>query len=187
MFLLETPRLWLRSFTDKDLQPFYEYRSDAEIARLQGWSEPYTYEMAQKFIDEMKSLTPGTPGEWYQVAIEEKSSGVLAGDIAFKILGSEHQQAEMGITLARNFHGLGYGLEAGRRLLAYLFEECSVHRVFANTDVLNTPAQDLLQKLGFRQEAHFVDNLWFKGRWSSEYWYGMLSHEWKDLKPEGFA
>lgn len=182
MFELETPRLRLRSFNNKDLQPFYEYRSDEDIASLQGWPAPYTYEMAQKFIDEMKALTPGTLGEWYQVAIEEKSSGALAGDIAFKLTGGEHRQAEAGITLARDFHGRGYGVEAGRRLLEYLFGEVGVHRVYANTDVLNTPAQDLLEKLGFRREAHFVENLWFKGRWSSEYWYGMLAREWEEQK-----
>jgi RimJ/RimL family protein N-acetyltransferase len=46
--------------------------------------------------------------------------------------------------------------------------------------VLNTLASQVLEKTGFRREAHFVENLWFKGRWASEYWYGMLQKEWNE-------
>ncbi|MDI6696973.1 MAG: GNAT family protein [Anaerolineales bacterium] len=44
--------------------------------------------------------------------------------------------------------------------------------------LLNVPAQRTLEKLNFRREAHFVENLWFRGRWSSEYWYALLEQEW---------
>lgn len=182
MFLLETPRLRLRSFRKDDLSAFFAYRADPEVARLQGWPEPYTLEMAEAFIQEMTSIQEPSPGDWFQVALEEKSSGILAGDAAFKIHGGDHPQAELGMTLAKAYQGRGYGLEAGCRMLAYLFDELKMHRVFANTDVLNQPAYTLLEKLGFRREAHFVENLWFKGRWASEYWYGMLATEWESCK-----
>lgn len=175
---LETPRLILRRFEDADLEPFLAYRSDPEIARYQGWSMPYTPQMAQAFIQEMKTQQPGTPGEWFQWAIALRHSGEMIGDCAFYLLSRDTRQAEIGVTLARAFHGQGYAQEAIQRLLAYLFDELQLHRVCANCDPENQPAWQILERMGFRREAHFVENLWFKGRYADELWYGMLRREW---------
>ncbi len=175
---LETPRLILRRFTDADLEPFLAYRSDPEIARYQGWSMPYTREMAQEFIQGMKTQQPSQPGEWFQWAIEVRASGEMIGDLAFYLLRQDTQQAEIGATLARPYHGLGYASEAVQRLLEYLFDELELHRVCANCDPENTAAWQVLERLGFRREAHFVENLLFRGTYADEYWYAMLRREW---------
>lgn len=57
----------LRRFDDSDLEPFLAYRCDPQVSRFQGWSEPYTREMAQEFIEEMKTRQPGEPGKWFQL------------------------------------------------------------------------------------------------------------------------
>ncbi|HSQ26749.1 MAG TPA: GNAT family protein [Anaerolineales bacterium] len=176
--LFESERLKFRLFYQDDLDVFFAYRSDPDVSRLQGWPEPYTYEMAEKSLAEIIAVEPGTPGEWLQIALVEKSTGTMIGDIAYKILSGDETQVEIGLTLARPYQRTGYGIEACTRLLTYLFSELNKRRVIACTDVLNTPACSVLEKLGFRREAHFVENIWYKGRWASEYWYGMLQSEW---------
>ncbi len=178
MFKLETQRLILRPFSDSDLDTFITYRSDPEVARYQGWNAPFTLEQGKAFIDEMKNKQPGKPDEWYQIALEEKSEGRMIGDIAFVVKGKDARQAEIGLTLSRAAQGKGYGTEAVRCLLDYLFGELKLHRVFANCDVENPAAAQVLERVGMRREAHFVENLWFKGGWASEYWYAMLDREW---------
>jgi RimJ/RimL family protein N-acetyltransferase len=175
---LETPRLILRRFGDADLEHFLAYRSDPLVARYQGWREPYTREMAEEFIQEMKTRQPGEPGEWFQWAIELRHTGEMIGDCAFYLLSRDTRQAEIGVTLARPFQAQGYAQEAIRRLLSYLFDELNLHRVCANCDPENTPAWKNLERLGFRREGHFVENLLFKGRYADEYWYAMLRREW---------
>ena len=175
---LETPRLILRRFTDNDLEPFLAYRSDPEVSRYQGWSEPYTREMAEEFIREMKTRQPGKLGQWFQWAIELRASGEMLGDCAFYLLERDASQAEIGVTLSRAHQGQGYAQEAIQRLLEYLFDDLGLHRVCANCDPENLPAWQILERMGFRREAYFVESLWFKGRYASEYWYAMLSLEW---------
>lgn len=177
-FILEAERLCLRTFEPDDVASFAAYRNDELVARYQGWNTPYTLEQARIFLEEMQRVVIGTPGAWLQLAIERKSDTALLGDCAFK-LSNDGKQAEIGCTLARAYWGLGYAVEAVRRLLAYLFDDLSLHRVYANCDVENLPAARTLEQLGMRREAHFVENLWFKGRWSSEYWYAMLENEWR--------
>lgn len=182
MLTLESDRLILRVLETRDVEGFADYRSDPEVARYQGWEAPFTEIQAIEFIRAMRRVQPGAPGKWLQLALEVKESGQLAGDCAFKVDAGDTHQAEIGMTVARPFQQHGYGFEATTRLLDYLFFELKMHRVRAGCDVLNEPSYRLLEKLGLRREAHFVENLWFKGRWSSEYWYGILEREWVEKR-----
>ncbi len=177
----ETPRLILRPFRDQDILPFSSYRSDPEVAKYQGWDIPFTIEQAANFVREMNAKTPSEAGQWYQIAIELKSSGQMIGDCAFHRLADDPAQAEIGFTLAREFHGQGYGTEAISRLLDYLFVDLNLHRVRANCDPQNIASIKLLQKVGMRHEGCFVESLWLKGKWVSEDWYGMLRREWMNF------
>jgi RimJ/RimL family protein N-acetyltransferase len=181
---LETPRLIMRRFKGDDLEPFLAYRSDPDVSRYQGWSESYTRVMAEEFIQEMSVRQPGEPGKWFQWAIELRSSGKMIGDCAFYLLERDVHQAEIGVTIARAYHGEGYAQEACLRLLTYLFGELGLHRVCANCDPENKPAWKSLERLGFRREGYFIENLWFKGRYASEYWYAVLRREWEATQAE---
>ncbi|MEZ4707457.1 MAG: GNAT family protein [Caldilineaceae bacterium] len=176
---LLTPRLRLRSFALRDLDAFVSYRSDPAVACYQGWPRPYTREMGQALIEEMMHKALDVQGEWLQIAIEHSESGALIGDCAFGVRDRRGQQAEIGYTLAGAFQGQGYATEAITRLLQYLFDERGLHRVHASCDTQNTASIRLLERLGLRREAHFVENYWDNGQWTSEYLYAMLAREWK--------
>ena len=173
---LETERLVLRRFADPDLEPFLAYRNDPEVARYQSW-DSCTEREATAMIEGLKSEQPGTPGEWFQFAIESKETGTLVGDCALRV-EEDGRQAEVGFTLARERQRKGYASEAVSRLLDYAFGDLGLHRVFAITDQENEPSFSLLERLGLRREGQFVENTWFKGRWSSEYLYAVLKDEW---------
>ncbi|MCI0625150.1 MAG: GNAT family N-acetyltransferase [Acidobacteria bacterium] len=178
MLLLETQRLILRPFQDSDLEPFAEYRSDPKVARYQSWEIPYTKDQAAAFIREMKQIHPGIQGEWYQFAVELRRQSCLIGDCAFQILAHDARQAEIGFSLSRPYQGQGYAAEAVMRMLDYLFGELGLHRVTATCDAENHASAKLLERVGMRREGHFIENIWFKGAWGSEYSYALLHSEW---------
>jgi len=178
MLMLETPRLILRPFQDSDLETFAAYRSDPEVARYQGWEAPYSVEKAAEFIAEMRQKQPAIQGEWYQLAIELKHGIRLMGDCAFHLLAHDPRQAEIGFTLARQHQGHGYATEAVTCLLDHLFRDLDLHRVIASCDVDNHASACLMERVGMRREGHFLENIWFKGAWGSEYLYALLQKEW---------
>ncbi len=184
MFLpLETPRLILRSFEERDIEPFRRYRSDPEVARYQSWEAPYSLEQATAFVHEMIAAPlAGQVGQPIQIAIERKSSRGLIGDCMFVRLREDERQAEIGFTLARPFQGQGYAGEAVACLINTLFGELDLHRIRANCDPENRASARLLEKLGMRHEGRFVASLWFKGRWADEDWYAILRSEWQAKK-----
>ena len=53
------------------------------------------------------------------------------------------------------------------------------HPLAAVTDAENGAAAALFRRLGFRLEAHFVEHMWFKDRWGSEFVFAPLRREWE--------
>ncbi|HNX96274.1 MAG TPA: GNAT family protein [Candidatus Aminicenantes bacterium] len=178
-FRLETRRLVLRPLGPADAEAFSAYRSDPQVARFQGWEAPFSLERAREFIARLAEPEWATPGEWFQVAILRREDGGLVGDCAFQRLAAEPRQAQIGFTLARRYQGQGYAAEAVMALLGYLFEGLGLHRVTAVCDAENGTSIRLLERLDFRREGDFRENVWFKGIWGSEYLYALLAREWR--------
>ena len=174
---IESARLRLRHFQDSDVTQFMGYRNDPIVAKYQSWegiSEPE----ARTFIQEQKEIQPGVPGQGLQVAIELKAMNALIGDCYFTINVLDHRQAEIGFTLSREYQGYGYATEAVSSFLNYAFHSLDLHRIIAITDCENIASVALLERLGMRREGHFIQNIWFKGKWGDEYLYAMLKDEW---------
>lgn len=178
---LLTPRLQLRRFRDADLEALLAYRQDPRVARYQGW-DSFSRSQGELLIADMKRLPFGVPGEWFQIAVADGRSDALLGDLAFHLL-PDGQQAELGYTIKPQVQGQGIATEALTAFLAYCFTELRLHRVIAFTDTRNSASIAVLEKLDFRREGHFVESLWSKGEWASEYQYAMLAAEWPVQRP----
>ncbi len=178
---LSSKRLRIRRFQLSDAEAFAAYRSDPDVARYQAWEIPYALEEARAFIESLRGVAPGRPGPWFQFAVSLAPAGPLIGDCALRCTRGDPRQAELGFTFAKAHQGQGYASEAIRSLLQYAFASLESHRVFAFTDERNRPSQRLLERLGFRREGHFIENVWFKGEWASDFLYAQLAAEWRPL------
>ena len=87
--------------------------------------------------------------------------------------------AEVGFTLGLPYQHQGFAAEAVTAVLEYAFTTLNIHRIQAVTDVENAASIALLERIGMRQEGHFLENVWFRGKWGSEYHYAILEAEWK--------
>lgn len=174
---IKSARLVLRRFADADLAPFFAYINDPLVARYQTWVS-YTEEQARDIIERQKGLEPGRPGQGFTFAAELKETKALVGHVALSVKEADHRQAEIGFTFAREYQGKGLAKEAAEMVLAYAFTRLGIRRVVAVTDCENERSVALLGRLGMRREGHFIENIWFKGGWGSEYLYALLRKEW---------
>ncbi|MBT1443693.1 GNAT family N-acetyltransferase [Shewanella sp. JM162201] len=189
--VLRGQRIQLRALAQRDLPAFTAYRCHPDVARYQSWTD-YDAVRAQQLLDNQQNSDFGAPDSWFQLAICD-TNDALIGDLALHFL--DNNQLEIGFTLAPAHQGKGYAAEAVRCLLSWFFEEdgnssyenSSVekpkgHRVSATCDTENHASYQLLERLGFRREAHFVENIFFKGAWGSEYQYALLRREWQAMQ-----
>lgn len=174
--LLHTERLTIRNLRPPDLEDFHRYRSNEDVCRYQGFGV-FSPEQAADFIAQQSGKSFGTIGEWVQYGLELKSSRQLIGDCAIRLM--EDGQAEIGITVSHLEQKRGYAKEAMLGLMKFLFEVQQVHRIVETADAENKASIKLLRSVGFRQEGHFIENIFFKGKWGSELQFALLKREWE--------
>ena len=142
-------RVVLRRFAATDLQDFQRYRHDPQVGEYQGWT-PMSDADAQRFLATMATAPLFVRGEWVQVAIADRATGALVGDIGLH-LNADGTEAEIGFSMDPVAQGRGLATEAVRMALAMLFANTQVARVVAITDARNAPSIRLLERLGMQR------------------------------------
>ena len=181
---LTTSRLNIRNLKSKDLSDFLFYRSNPDVTKYQGF-DVMTVEQASEFIKGQLDKEFGKAGEWVQYGIESKATGKLIGDCAIKLDQYDVRIAEVGITISHLEQKKGFAKEALLAILTFLFDLKEIHRVVEIVDSENIASINLLKSIGFRHEGHFIENIFFKGKWGSEFQFAMLKREWEDKKYNG--
>lgn len=175
-----TNRLYIRPVNIKDNKSIFNYRSDSETHRYLSLI-PKTVEDVSDFIART-SKEINILGTWFQFVIIERDSDTLIGDIGVHFLetDSENMQVEIGCTLDKNYRGKGYATEALTKIIDYLINDLNKHRIIASIDPANSDSIRLIERLGFRKEAHFKKSLFFHGEWVDDLIYAILAEEWKN-------
>lgn len=173
-----TFRLLLRPFTDADLDALFAYHSLPEVAQFLYW-HPRSLEDTQTALQKKKEQAFFTEeGSVLCLAICLQETAQLIGEVILFWRSREHQQGEIGFVFNPHFGGHGYATEATRALLAFGFAECDLHRIYGSCDARNIASYKVMERLGMRREAHFVQNEKFKGAWGDELVYAILQEEW---------
>lgn len=176
---IQTTHLNIRHLELSDLSDFHIYRSNPEVTKYQGF-DVMTIEQAEKFIKDNSTKHFGNAGEWVQYGIENIAARQLIGDCAIKLDRYNTRIAQIGITISHLEQKKGFAKEVLLGILAFLFDTKEIHRVVEIVDTENIASINLLKSTGFKQEGYFIENIFFKGKWGSEFQYAMLKREWND-------
>jgi RimJ/RimL family protein N-acetyltransferase len=173
--ILKTERLILKTLSDEDADKLFEYRSDPEVYRYQTW-KPKTLGEAKDFI---KKYTQefNIEGTWFQLGIYEKERLLLIGDLGLHFLEPGNSQVEIGFTISKGYQRKGYGQEATKSVIGYLFKEMKKHRIVASVDPRNSASMALLENVGMRKEGHFKKSIWIDNQWVDDVIYAILEEE----------
>jgi RimJ/RimL family protein N-acetyltransferase len=155
---LETERLLLRRYTVDDFDALYAMRSNAEVARYLYWGPQTEEEVRETLARKIASVSIRSEGDVLALAAEERGTGEVVADVILHWVSAEHGLAEIGYIVHPDHLGRGYATEASRPLLAVAFDALGLHRVIGRLEARNRGSVRVLEKLGMRREAHFVEN-----------------------------
>jgi RimJ/RimL family protein N-acetyltransferase len=176
---LETERLLLRPYSSGDFEALYAMRSSPELARYLYWSPQTEDEVRASLARKIASTSIRSEDDVLALAAEHRETGTVVADVILHLISREHGLAEVGYIVHPDHLGRGYATEATRPLLAIAFEALGLHRVIGRTEARNSGSARVLEKLGMRLEAHFVENEFVKDEWQSELVYAILDREWR--------
>jgi aminoglycoside 6'-N-acetyltransferase len=107
--------------------------------------------------------------------------GAVIGELSYRqVVYGPNQGSrayQIGLTIAPEQRGRGYGSEAQRLAAAYLLETYPVMRVEASTDSTNSAEQRALEKAGFTREGLLRRAQWRAGAWHDLVVYSKLRGE----------
>ena len=83
----------------------------------------------------------------------------------------------IGLSIAVEYRGKGYGTEAQKLLASYLFSTYPIMRVEATTDKENIAEQKALEKAGFTRDGVMRQAQWRTGSWHDMVVYSKLRGE----------
>ena len=173
-----TARLVLRPFRAGDEADALAYRGRADVCRYIP-AEPLEPADVGKFVAERAGATSiAADGDAIILAVEHQ--GRVIGDVVIKAGQLADRQAELGWSLNPAYQGNGYATEAARELINMCFTDLGMHRAWAQIDPRNVASARLCERLDMRQEAHFREDIWFKGEWGDTAIYAVLASEWRD-------
>jgi RimJ/RimL family protein N-acetyltransferase len=179
--VISTERCLIRKLERKDIAVLFSYRSLPVVYKYQSW-KPKTLADAEAFVEKHLLSLENTPDTWLQLAICLHDDCMI-GDIGIHFL-EDPDQVEIGYTLSPEYQGKGYAIESMRALIDHLFGDLHKHRIEASVDPQNERSIALLDRLGFRKEAHFIENFRMDGEWRDDCRYALLQSEWQKRRNE---
>ena len=176
---IRTERLLLRPFTLEDIDDVSAYQSREDVCRYIPYPPRTRERVAERTAPPHARSTIEEPGHALLLAVQLRQAGRVIGDVMLHWASREHGTGEIGYVFNPDYAGHGYATEAVHELLRLGFADLRLHRIIARTDARNIASVGVLRRLGMRQEAHLLENEWFKGEWSDELDFAILASEWK--------
>lgn len=175
---IRTERLVLRHFKPADLEPLLRIQSDPTAVRYVPYPPRDRAAVATVLERKVANTALRQEGDLIEFAVTLGNDGTVIGDVLLALRSVEHETFEVGYIFAPAAGGHGYATEAVHALLGLAFGSLRARRVIARVDSRNAASSALLTRLGFRLEAHLVENEWLKGELTSELGYALLAREW---------
>jgi RimJ/RimL family protein N-acetyltransferase len=178
---VRTSRLVLRQFRLDDLEPLLAFHGDADAVRYVPYPARDRQTMASVLERKLTSTQLSQDGDLLELAVTRAAEQDVIGDVLLALSSAENETFEVGYIFSPAYGRQGYATETVTALLDLAFGELGARRVVARVDARNTASRLLLERIGLRQEAHLVENEWFKGELTSEVDYAVLQREWAPL------
>jgi ribosomal-protein-alanine N-acetyltransferase len=152
-FNLNTNRVFLREFTEADVNDLYRLDSDPDVMRYISDGTTKTYETVRTGIKSMIAYYDKHPGlgVWHS----SNAEGNFIGWCALKYLG-ETQDIEVGYRLLKEYWGNGYATEGARALLHYGFDTLGLDRIVAVANPANARSRRVIEKIGLQFKEYTV-------------------------------
>ncbi len=165
----------LRAYKREDIPMAQEYLNDFETKKLlmPGIPYPITLEEEQKWFEKQTAF-----GDTYNFAIETLEGEKYIGGCGINQLDWKNSVAVVGIFIGdKDYWGKGYGTDAMKVLVRFIFEQMNIHKVKLFVYSFNERAVKSYEKCGFVKEGVLRQEIFRDGKFHDEYIMGILKDE----------
>lgn len=165
----------LRPVEETDLELLARWRNDPQIRRM--FFTPLLFSLASQRQWYEELVTSSTRMQFMAVRL---SDGKTIGTAGFDNIDCRHQNAEMGsLVVDPAERRLNYGIDFGKTLIRYGFQELNLHRIYGRVFAFNDPILAAAEKAGFRVEGIARQAAFAAGEFHDVVLVAVLRDEWQ--------
>ncbi|WP_413375953.1 GNAT family N-acetyltransferase [Alkalihalobacillus sp. 1P02AB] len=164
----------LRAFELFDVSALHHWLNDEESISMVGRT-PMTKEETENYVLHLRK-------ENALIMAIENQEKELVGWVHLSNVSHGHGRAEIGLLLAPEFRGHGYGKEAMEEMIKMGFHQLRLHKIYLTTRAINERAIGLYKKLGFQVEGTLRQHSFINGTYYDTIFMGLLASEWNQIR-----
>lgn len=167
----------LKEIQDKDIENIHKGLSNPEITKYYGVHFD-TLEDTKEQMEWYRNLKKNETGIWYGIYNENDK---FCGAGGFNDVNKEHQKAEIGLWLLKDFWGKGIMKQIMPKLFKIGFNNLNLNRIEGFVDSKNTKCKNALEKINFTYEGTMRENEIKNNEKIDVDFYAILKSEWQNF------
>ncbi|ABR31666.1 acetyltransferase [Thermosipho melanesiensis] len=178
--MIEGKFVRLREYKREDLEKARAFINNFEIKKnlILGIPFPLRVEDEIKWYEEINPHSEKS----YSFAIELKEIEEYIGGCGIFNINWKNSFCEVGIFLGPEYLSKGYGAEAMKLLVNFIFTEMNLNKVRLSVFSFNKRAIRSYEKVGFKKEGVLREEIYRDGKYWDVIVMGILKREWFDDK-----
>jgi ribosomal-protein-alanine N-acetyltransferase len=149
MIKITGEKITLREINKSDADSIARYAADKEISMYTLVPYPYAKKDALDFLELIEKEKKENSS--LHLGIEFKAH--IVGMIGLNTVNHQHQRAELGYWLGKDFWGMKIMTEAIGLFVPFCFKHAKLERIYAYVEPENVSSWKLLESCGFEQEG----------------------------------
>jgi RimJ/RimL family protein N-acetyltransferase len=166
--------VYLREYRKSDIALAHKYINDYEVRRMlvPGIPFPLRLEEEEKWYDSQSAFK-----DTYNFAISKIEDDEYIGGCGINEVDWKNRVATVGIFLGRQFWNEGFGTDAMKTLLKFIFDQMNMNKAKLNVYSFNKRAIKSYSKCGFQIEGTLRQEIFRDGAFHEEIIMGILKTE----------
>lgn len=168
-----------REITEEDIDVLKHQINDYELKKFSAKGIPYptSIENMKKMLFE-KDEKRGS----FSFAVEDLKEKIFIGTCGMNYVDWKNRYASIGISITdKNYWGKGYGTDAVKLIVKFIFEHMNLNKVSLGTFSFNKRAIACYKKCGFKEEGVLRQEVYAEGQYYDEICMGILRNEYEEL------
>lgn len=160
--VLKTNKLTLREIRISDAEQIFKMRSNGRLNQFIARPNMSNYEDSVKLAEKTRLAYENKQAIGWAGILRDKNE--IIGTCGFNQIDFQNLRAEIGGELSVDYWGKKVAFEAVAAIIKFGLDTMKLHTIEAKVSPDNRAAIFLMEKMGFKKEAHYVDRILFNNR-----------------------